>query len=317
MNSLDTPHTDDFNPFDVDPIRIPPDPEDPIIAADPASQSGLDLDYMAMEDHTDEGTDPEMAEEASTTAEPRSSGVADTPADPPAGTPPGYRCVIWGGMEAVVEKYLKQGLKPKEIVEQIYNVDKLLTSKGKKLDVMRVHQFKAKIAKRDPNSPKPVLGRPKTKDEEPTAPKEATVRQDVMPEPEPVTEEPVTKPDAAASASEARVEPQASGATVSGKEVFGFPSDVMDFYFRSEVSGTKDAVTLSLEGFGLTPNNLSIMFVEDQLLIEGPSFTKMFPLLPTYNRAGITAAFIKGALTVTIPRTKVVKTGTVEIKVVG
>jgi hypothetical protein len=74
-----------------------------------------------------------------------------------------------GEMEPLVEDYIKQGLSAPDIVDRVYNVDRLLTYQGRKLDAARVYTIKNKMKGKEPSVPseptdrrerKPQLDRP-------------------------------------------------------------------------------------------------------------------------------------------------------------
>lgn len=57
-----------------------------------------------------------------------------------------------GEMEPLVEKYIRQGLSAPDIVDRVYNVDRLLTYQGKKLDAPRVYVIKNRMKDKEPSA---------------------------------------------------------------------------------------------------------------------------------------------------------------------
>jgi hypothetical protein len=58
-----------------------------------------------------------------------------------------------GEMEPLVRKYIQQGLGAPEIVDRIYNVDRLLTSQGRKLEAQRIYVIKNKMKDKQSSAP--------------------------------------------------------------------------------------------------------------------------------------------------------------------
>jgi len=56
-------------------------------------------------------------------------------------------------MEPLVENYIKEGLSAPDIVDRVYNVDRLLTYQGKKLEAKRVYVIKNRMKDKEPSAP--------------------------------------------------------------------------------------------------------------------------------------------------------------------
>jgi len=110
-----------------------------------------DIAYSAAAEHSDQTEHTLQSDDA---ASPTDSDAA-AHADPDESSVPGSdrRRADRGEMEPLVEKYIRQGLTAPQIVDRVYNVDRLLTYHGKALKAERVYVIKNKVTDKEPSAP--------------------------------------------------------------------------------------------------------------------------------------------------------------------
>ena len=114
-------------------------------------------DASSQEDHSDQSAQSAQSANSSSTVESSSpdgsSGPSHANHTDPSDTSELRRKADRGEMEPLVENYIRQGLSAPDIVDRVYNVDRLLTYQGKKLEAPRVYVIKNKMKEKKSSSP--------------------------------------------------------------------------------------------------------------------------------------------------------------------